>query len=250
MPTRDNPAYRVHRFLSLATQKSRDIAAKDVWSQVFGFTRNDNIHAIYSALMGLHSQVDQAEELIRATDGIDHDLYTRYFPRVRRVLSPPGLSNGWSDHVKSLGPEVLESLEFCGAKIAERYTEEYLQDEELKQLVLEAEDLRQTILNSHLDTALKAELARVAELLRRAFLDYRITGPTAVRDELARALGVLFANREVLVKNPAAQEPLKRFFHFLDKADAVIARVTKYKALVSGGIKLLGLGAGADTPPK
>ena len=248
MPSKDNPALRVHRFLSLAAQKSGDIAAKDVWQQVFGLTSNEDVHSIYRGLMNLYGQLEVAEKLIRDIEEIDHDLYTRYFQSVKRVLATSSLNSAWRDHARNLGPEVLASLEFCGAKLSERYAEDYVQDQELADLVYEAEELRTEILDSHIDPSLKGDLARVVELLRRAFLDYRFTGPAAVRDELARALGVLFLRREEIIKSPEASGPLTRIFDLLGKADALVARVAKYKALATG-IKILLLGGGQDSPP-
>jgi hypothetical protein len=247
MPTKDNPALRVHRFLSEALQKSPDIAAKDVWQQVFGLTSSDDVYSIYRSLMHLHQQLDQAEALLHRIEEIDHDLYTRYFPRIRQVLATSALNSGWSDHKRSIPPEVMASLEFCGAKLSERFAEEYVQDEELHQLVAEAEELRTSILEAHIQEELKADLARIVELLRRALLDYRVTGPAGVRDELARALGTLMMRRESIIKNTEASGRLSRIFDFFGKVDAMVARATKYKALV-GGIKLLVLGAGADPP--
>ena len=122
-----------------------------------------------------------------------------------------------------------------------------LQDQELADLVYEAEELRTEILDSHIDPSLKGDLARVVELLRRAFLDYRFTGPAAVRDELARALGVLFLRREEIIKSPEASGPLTRIFDLLGKADALVARVAEYKALATG-IKILLLGGGQTAP--
>ena len=201
-----------------------------------------------NALTDVFRLIVLAEELVRANESLDEELYSLQLGRVKdAVFSIRGES--WNRFRERFGDDFLTSLKWAARDLSINTGEQLIPDGELENLQLEIENLTEEILQSSLDERLQEILVDGLTSLRQSIIDYRISGAEGIRQALDRNLGLILRNREEF---SAAQRIdnsgiFSRYWDTFSKAENVIFRALKYIPIAQPIIeRMLEAGGGGD----
>lgn len=115
MSKNDNPAGRLFVILSNLKGQPTETPLFTAWAKALGI--EPEVPKIFTALARLHDSLTEIERSIRQQD-VDHDIYLRYFPQIREVLSVPNLALSVNSANVRMSESVLTSLEFCSERLS------------------------------------------------------------------------------------------------------------------------------------
>jgi hypothetical protein len=130
-------------------------------------------------IQGLDDLFAQSQAAIAAIPGLDPPRYLRHFPAARKGLLSARLDQDSRRHPpfqEGLSDIVLQSVEFCGLRIAEELPELLLPPDDLAELEARLNALFAFTARAELDPALRTVSLDILQSLRAAVADYRIHG--------------------------------------------------------------------------
>jgi hypothetical protein len=205
MDKTDNPASRLiaiyEKARSVQTQNP-NIPARAGWAYVFeiptdgqNLTVSNEIELIHR-LIQLIKLVDETEQALLSIEGINHERYLTPFPAIRQTISLTTLSQAFQPHAVTDTHMVI--LGFCEEKLAEYHLEPKIEEEQIKNILDEINNLYEEVRASSLHENLKRIILEQLEHIRRAIHEYRIRGAERLREELVTIIGNYVLNREFI----------------------------------------------------
>jgi hypothetical protein len=237
-PREFNPAARLHYILQKASQ-GRAAAVRQVWAAAFGI-KEDDYAGIFWRLTDLYRVVLEIQARVEAlpADEVNHDLYLRPFPNVKKVLTYGNLDGAW-DTIKSyLDGFTLGGLEFCADLLSRLSPEREIPANDLAELKREVGELLSDLIESTLPPELKEFIAAELRRVQLAIDTYEIRGASGLRDALAHSLGAVVLG-PVALRGPESAKEQKRFVKILETIDKITAIATRIPQLVGGATTLL-----------
>ena len=241
-----NAALRLHRLLLALRGASREgRPIRQVLGEVFELQPDDDL-ALRRRLLAVDDLFVQSEAAIRSIPGLDLPRYLRYFPAARKGLLAARLdqdSRRYPPFQEALSDTVLQSVEFCGARIAEELPETVLPTDDLAEVEARLNALFAFTASAELDPALRQVSLDILQTLRAALADYRIHGAAGLREAVEQAVGKLTVHYLRAQKQGARLDidQLNRLLDLIFKFEALLAKATVYlPALTEYLPKLLG----------
>lgn len=193
-PATDNPAQRLLQILKAAQQMdNRQTTA--IWGSVFSIQPIDN--AICYRIVGhLLSLVDAVDMRIRQIPGINHELYLRDLPAIRRIICPDNLHTNWHNIKGPLDTGVLTGLEFCAAELSKTHSEEPVLGSTLAALRAEFAEILGEVGQSSIPAELKLVLFDLLTSALLAIDHYKILGNDGLKRSIAYTIGMLTLHKE------------------------------------------------------
>jgi len=189
---------------------------------------------------------EQSQAAIAAIPGLDLPRYLRYFPAARRGLLSARLdqdSRRYAPFQEALADIVLQSVEFCGLRIAEEFPELVIPADDLAELEARLNSLFAYTARAELDPQLRAVSLDILQTLRAAVADYRIHGARGLQEAVERAVGKLTVHYLRAKKQgaPLNLDYLGRLLDLIIKVETLLAKAHVYlPALAEYLPKLLG----------
>ncbi len=228
-----NSALRLHRLLlalRAACREGRPI--RDALGEVFDLDPADDL-AIRRKLVLLDDLFAQSQAAIAAIPGLDPPRYLRHFPAARKGLLSARLdqdSRRYPPFQEGLSDIVLQSVEFCGLRIAEELPELILPPDDLAELEARLNSLFAFSARAELDPALRSVSLDILQSLRAAVADYRIHGARGLEEAVERAVGKLTVHYLRVKKQGGALnlDHLDRLLEIILKVEALLAKAHVY----------------------
>lgn len=195
-----NPCYRVYMALREAQQEDSNIPALAAWTNALGVRdtefldeRFDTIH-----MLGLLThEKDLAWLQVSQQTSISASIYQPTFNKASQAMNLGAISQLWGESKQHITSTVLRELK---AYSAEMPADQRVDEETLRRLKEEVEEFANRVRTHVEDEHLKIFLLEQLTILRKAFLEYSLTGVAAFR----RASGQLIAE----FQNPANRKVL------------------------------------------
>ncbi|HEX9667999.1 MAG TPA: hypothetical protein VGC93_00825, partial [Thermoanaerobaculia bacterium] len=228
-----NSAFRLHRLLLALRGACRDgRPIRDALGEVFELDPADDL-ALRRKLVLLDDLFVQSQAAIAAIPGLDPPRYLRYFPAARKGLLSARLdqdSRRYAPFQEGLSDIVLQSVEFCGLRIAEEHPELVLPPDDLAELEARLNALFAYTARTELDPPLRAVALDILQALRAAVADYRIHGARGLQESVERAVGKLTVHYLRAKKQgaPLNLDYLDRLLDLIIKAEALLAKAHVY----------------------
>ena len=228
-----NSALRLHRLLLALRGVCRDgRPIREVLGEVFEVDPADDL-AIRRKLVLLDDLFAQSQAAIAAIPSLDPPRYLRYFPAARKGLLSARLdqdSRRYAPFQESLSDIVLQSVEFCGLRIAEEFPELVIPADDLAELEARLNSLFAYTARADLDPQLRAVSLDILQTLRAAVADYRIHGARGLQEAVEQAIGKLTVHclRAKKQGTPLNLDHLDRLLDLILKVETLLAKAHVY----------------------
>lgn len=237
MKKSDNAAWRLHEILSKLRANAGGISVQAVFAKVFQIDEND-LPAMYRTLLTLQASVDETEVRIKRTQDINHALYLRSMPTIRKALAISSWGNAWAPCLQHLTETSVADIAFCADLLSKTYHEIPIKEEELKAIKEELNNLFERVSRSSINKILKQVILDLLEQIRRSVADYQIRGASVLHDSIALSLGELLLNYQD-VQNEKENEDLKAVWAFLVRLEFIVSKAMEYKPLLENYLPIL-----------
>ncbi len=183
----NNPAGRLLIVINgLRNQKNRRM--HDAWGEALKVDPNE-ISKLIERVSFVSKLVDETEFRIKSLEDLNHELYLRWVPLVRKIFISLNLDTNLTSINQTLSPEALAGLEFCDDVLSQRCPEKMVDPEKLTELTNEVQQLMDDVLKSDLPDDLREFILDKLDLLLRALEMYQFTGIKPLSDALDGVIG-------------------------------------------------------------
>lgn len=238
MIDQSNPAGRLYKILIEAKGKGDNKKVIDVWASAIGI-QPDTI-AVTKGVIELYRLSQEIQQLITMNDNLNHELYLSSFYQIEQSFFPLNLQTIWSSSKKYLTDEALTRLQFCADELTKFYSEEYLSEEDLNDIITKTEHLFNAVYESDLPSDIRLSLLEEVEKIRNAIYMYKIKGAKGLKEALQGVIGSIVVNQDELQRNyENNSEVIKSIGELIDKLDSFASRALKLKKLLTKPIRFL-----------
>lgn len=227
--------------VELAKSKPDSHPASMVWASVLGLDADrapDDPHEVTARLQQIRREIDILEAAMRGTT-FSSGLYAPYLENVRRMVSVPNISAGWSQYVHFGNAETLLALRYC-AEILE--SEEAISHEDMQALLDEIHQFRTDITERDISAAAKEFLLHQLAIMEEGIQGYPIQGGRIIKDAFKRGVGDAVTVEES-VMHEAGTEQISRLKKLWKGLQAGTKGVADLEKLASNIVSLLEKGS-------
>ncbi len=185
--TTDTSAGRLWNILHFGNEMSKEMSKRHTFgpsdtrtiqhilATLFGFDQTDKIRVVqvYGALLNLLSEVDDD---IKRLYGENASLYRGPLVKISQGLSRAKIEDEWSVLWPFLDEAAMSGLALAAQNLKEVNLETQISEEELQKLLKQIDELTESVYQSSIGTELRNIFLRGLEELRRAVIDYKISG--------------------------------------------------------------------------
>jgi hypothetical protein len=168
---------------------------------------------------------DEAEQAIKTIEGVDLELAMRPLPQIREALKMilRKLDGNWEEKRAALNRIDFTALEFCSSLLSRFKAEKVLEGAVLKELVATVDSLSSQVAESALAEELKLTILEHLQQIRKAIINYPITGSTGIYRAQEAAIGTVIVNVDLFQAAKDTEEVGKylKFLEVLSKAVTV-----------------------------
>jgi len=203
-----NPAKRLLRFVEQVSHKPDQVSTVQVWADALGLDpqiANNDPHQVLIKLKLLREEVDLVEKLMAETP-FSAQLYAPYLDRVRRTISVPNSSAGWSNYKQNLQADTLLALRYCSEILP---PEPELAMEDLQSVLDKVSELRLEIESLTLSRGVRDFLLRQLDIIENGIHDYPIKGGSAIKNAFKEGFADFASNAYSLEKEADKAEASK-----------------------------------------
>jgi hypothetical protein len=221
----ENAAGRLHSILA-KMRTARQGNAWEILAGLFGLQKDDAV-SIVERLIQLRQVCDQAEKAALNIQGISEDLRMRAFPQIRDAIRTMILSlNGsWDNCHRALNQIDYTALELCSELLSQFSSEKEIEKSTLDDLQRSLDELLAQVTESSIDGELKTLITDHLQAIRKAIIDYSVTGVSGIRAAQESAVGMVVINhisfQEAKSGEASTIDALIKFLEVLDKAISV-----------------------------
>lgn len=245
----DNSAGKLYEFLTKLNE-TNEIFLSQKLAKVLGVEK-DNTFALMRGLVELHYLIDDIEARVLSIEGINHQLLLDPLPRLRERLRVNNLNEvtSQSDALRFAKGDVT-IIALIAQELSRHYSEEVIRSEQLVEINNEITDLYRMVVESPLDSELKATILHSLEVIRAAIKDYEIRGVIVLHQALATNVGTLVLHKPIF-EQASDKEEVSRFKKILVGLDKIVSYAIKVKPLIGPATKIgqLLLGSDPKDPP-
>jgi hypothetical protein len=191
---RDNPAGRLYLILKRMTLAASG-GTTPILAGIFELEKEDAA-GIVERLLLLLKITDEAESAAQSVQGVSKELITRPFPQIRNALKKMlvSLPKGWDDIHRTLNRIDYTALELCSELLSQFGNEKALEEGTIEKLLGNVDQLTTQVVESLLSDELKTILIDHLQAIRRAVINYPITGSAGIRETTEAAAGTVIIN--------------------------------------------------------
>lgn len=184
----NNPAARLYLLLDAVRRQNQQTALQHAWAGVLGFNRDD----LETYVVRLAEIVQLTEEIkaLIAKEDVDQSLYFKPFIKIQRLFSLAA-GNTVEHALAHLDEGTMTGLEHCAELLARKFPEKEVEPETLKVVEAEVDALKERILASTLDNALKTVILDSILDIHKAIGNYRIYGSRGVEKTIQNTMGAM-----------------------------------------------------------
>ena len=220
-----NPASRLREILESALSMPPAVHTRHAWCKVFEISDPDSEEAlleVQSRLLSLRKLFTDTESALREMPDLNESLFVAPLHRLSKVINLNGLHHGWNNYINHLKTTDMFSLNFIEDLLNRNVDsrENEIPPDEIKALLVDLQELYEAVAASSLPKELKVALLDLIQEMLRGVHEYRVRGAVALKDILAKSIGVVAANKEAIDENRDSEEiqALGRMLTRLDKA--------------------------------
>lgn len=207
--------------------------ARNSFASVLEVNTNDAPHLL-ARLGEMAKLAVRAEQQVRATPRLDPNRYLSWKPEVWAALGAISLVGDLSSFVKPLqvnGSQPLERLQYCADGLWRERGEKELEEEELKGIQKEINDLEIAVREAEIDGELKLYLMEQLRRMTDAISQYHLFGLDPLQRAINETLGSLMLNPEA--RQRMSETPLgERFWK-------VVGRLASLTSVIGNSIRIV-----------
>ena len=229
-PVTDNPAKRLLAILTEAINvsgKSQQVG--HMWAEMFGYSADDTA-AIYRIIGPLVDLIDSVELRVKQIEGLNHDLYLRDLPTIRRIVCPDNLQGDWRTIRKPLDSGALTGLEFCANELGNRHEEDDVAQDDINRIRGMFSEVFSEVTSSDLNADLKLILYDLLTSAINSLDYYNIHGNDGLKRTVTYTIGVLNLHNERF-RSAKESNIVKRAFSAVSSLCSVLVLACKMKEL-------------------
>jgi len=242
----NNPAARLYLLLDAVRKKNKQIALQHAWAEVLGFNQGD----LETYVLRMAEIVQLTEEIksLIAKEEVDQSLYFKPFIKIQRLFSLAA-GNTVEQALPFLDDGTMTGLEHCAELLARKFPEKEIEAETLKTVEAEVDALKERIIASTLDNALKMVILDSILDIQKAIGNYRIYGSRGVEKTIQNTMGAmqyfyLSGNQNVTLQVQAENDKkaIADYIDLLEKLLSIFTNLQLQLPLLTAviGARLLG----------
>ncbi|QNO14355.1 hypothetical protein HYG86_05990 [Alkalicella caledoniensis] len=212
--------------------------AETALSQVFELDEDDtasifsNYAELYRMALEGKKQVDKhspksLKKYLNTLDSVIDGLSKIYFNASRNSLN-----NGLDKFKTHFDVRLMTSLEYCAEYLSNMSDEVIIQDEKVKELISDIENMIENISVSNINKELQQIVVFQLNNVRESLLKYKLFGAEGIKNGISATLGTLILNRDK-VNSEKEKGVVEEIFKTINKINSIVS-------LGSNGTKLLG----------
>jgi len=231
-----NPAGRLFRMLNLARAKPDGYPAKRVWSEVIN--QEEDSASLFSDLAKLQQLACEVKNKINEYAGEDQNHYLTTFSNIEHLLRATNLDAAWSGYKHLLSDSVMTELRFCSLLLSKSCSEKIIEEEKLKELSEEVEQLLNDVLGAAMDTKLIEIVADFLAGIKSSISEYRIRGAKSLQRHLERVIGEIVFYHGLFSKEEGS-DIVKRVWSLMVKVNDLTTFAINSPAVLTGSMSML-----------
>ena len=233
----DNVVGRLYNIIEKITMEKNGNAETAI-SKVFSLNEDDKA-SIFTNYAELYRMALEGKKLIEKHSPKNLDKYVNILNSVINGLSKiyfdaskDVINNGLDDFKKYFDVKLMTSLEYCAEYLSNMSDESFIEDEKVKELIVDIEDIIENVFECNINKDLQHVLIFQLNNVRESLLKYKLFGIEGIRNGISTTLGSLILNRDK-VNSDKDKGMMEKVFGIISKINAVIT-------LGNSGTKLLG----------
>ncbi|MCG7320235.1 hypothetical protein [Brevibacillus laterosporus] len=229
MEYNDNPINRLREILVPMQETTRTTRCRSVLAANFNIPERDTA-SMYKALFELITLIRKCKNVIEPIP--DNSIYLEPILQAEKgvlKLSPHGEMSGFHEVVSH---DTVSRLCYSADLYKRHNRERKVENEDLINLQEDVEALIEKLKDSTLPIEIQDSLIEKLNSIRKAFITIRTTGIDGIQLGLESIAGVLFLNKDEIIKNNQ-DENVQGVIGFLDKLNKVVQLGNGVKDLVS-----------------
>lgn len=255
----DNPVGRlltiVRRTMEIQ-QLAGGAQARVGWARVFDLQEHNNAlepeveTEVCLRLIQLRKLITEAEEAIQDLEGLHTERYLRPFVRLRMFVPLTDLMSQFNQTLGVVTESDMTLLEMASDELSSRHVESVVEEDELKVLREQVDELFDKIKQSNLNDQLKVFILSQLATIRRAIDEYRIRGTERLQEALAEIIGGIYLHQDIIQTEKDKHE-VSLYKQVVSRFCSVVLTAAKLTPLLGPASKVLSfLTSGApDIPP-
>ena len=207
---------------------------------------DEAVEEFQDALSSALDLVTSCQRLVERTRSIPQDLHLRQLRRVRVAIFRASAQK-WGEFKTDFNEDFMMSLQWAAQDMSTHWYEETIPQGELAGIQSEIEALSERVVVSGLDTSLKTILLDGLEAIRKAILDYRVTGADGIRQAVDSNIGGVARHIQEFreVSDNKDKEVVDAVLRLVNVVNKTVTVALKLKALGEGVTEFLSItGAG------
>lgn len=239
----NNPSGRLFAIMKEGLGISDDTPGSEAWRQLLlcAYVTAEDEHAevlqqhvLLVRLGKLVSLPAQIRQEIEQLEDVNQEFYLRHIGRFEHaLLHRIRFDAKWKHFKDAINGEHMMGLEACDELLSRRRPEPALDDEVLKDLLKQFDDLFEQVTHAELDGDVREFLLTHIERMRHALQTYRISGVRPVIQALEATVGSAVLQPELTERVKATDEG-ERFWKGMGRAFAALQAIrTAYELVES-----------------
>ena len=201
---------------SLGHQSNPGLKIGTVWSHILDIDPGNEFRVI-QAHASITLLVAEVEADIRRVYGEQANLYLGLLKKVIAGLSQSSVAQPWSNLDSHLDDATMSGLALAAQNLKASFAETQISESELQDLLIHIDEMSNNIADSTINPELKIALLQGLEELRRAVVDYKITGSVSVKRAAQQAVGSIALSKDGITTNDEI-EKVKKVLDVMDVA--------------------------------
>lgn len=215
-----NPAKRLHALLIQGRAKDNTKPAQEVWSDLLQI-RRDDMPLFWSQMAKVMELPLTIKEKILQHAEVDPKLALRWMPKVDDAFRAMAPQREFHHFITKIDDTTLFALEICSDILERKDAEIEYDEEELKRIQTQVNQLSEEITRSGIAPEVRKYLLALLSRVGWAIREHRISGPQALRTALESLLGSVALEPEAYLKSKET-EPGKKAWELVKNLAVVV----------------------------
>lgn len=230
----NNPAGRLQIILAKIQKTNSNESLAGTCSKIFEIDSSDKGQILY-ALSGVIGLINECKEKTLSLNIEEPEVFVETISNLEEIFSNISLGESINSIQRKIDKSTLTGLKFISHFIERDYSNYNIDEDKLKDLLEDVENLIEQILVMELPKEIKDMFVYNLEKIRSAIINCKIWGFDNIRDYLDAGVGQIFRNKEILEINKTnenVQEIGQKYIAFLGKVDSLITIGSRIKEIV------------------
>lgn len=247
MQNSGNPAQRLFDIAKKGTKYTDSISFL-VWAEVFhlspdknGEFKREEEADILNRINECRKLVDEVEQILLTNEKITpetQEIYLRPFSKLRKLFCKPSQLYRTHKQNSTLNETDFTLLELVIHAVDSVYKEKAINENDLKELLSEIQELYEQIINLELNENLKRVLLDMLKIMECAIHEYRIRGVERLHEALEKLVGIYIVNEELFEKNEVEE---------VGKVKKIMRKFGSIYSFAADTVQLIGAGEAVKT---